>query len=418
MLLKFIVAVTLVCPLIGVWLMERGATGGSINREGFANGASCAFLLYVGLVVLSMKIASRRIFFRDVGLTDTIALRDPREINGRVILLMMLMLVYVLFGVGGIENYRLTTNAGEFRASLGPASGLFGGIILKYIAPSMFAFALMTNVAWSRRRIRSLAVLSLAAIMALIGGAYGYKSSFVLAVLPAAILYYWCSSALVLLPLGIIATCLILFGYYYFASISDIAVAFDMMLDRLFVLQGDVAWLVWELHQTDAPLPNYFNTLPAIAGDRIASFLTGITRDDEYDWVMSHFSLMVTHLSGYPVETILGGHNNTVTVFSEGMLAGGLFGVVLFAMLSGLIISLIYNFIHNKLRANDFAWAAVGASYFVNGVMAWLIAGGVQVVIHISIPVLLYGTYWILRAVSGRPAKLTIRAQSTASLGS
>ncbi len=385
--------------------MENGAFGGSIGREGSPNGATWAFLIYVGVALLTMRLASRSDIFRKFGRIESRTLINPNRVNVRAFLLMFLMLMFVLFGIGGIDNYRATTNSGEFRASLGPIGGLIGGIVLKYVAPSLFAFALMTNIVWDKRRVRSFVVLSLGVMMALIGGAFGFKSSFVSAILPAAILYYWRSSKLVLIPLGMIATCVILFGYLYFTTITDLGIAFSKMVDRLFILQGDVAWLIWDMYQKGDPLPSYSNTLLPIAGDRIASLLTGITRDNQYQWVMGHFSLMITHLSGYSVETILGGHNNTATVFSEGILAAGLFGVVTFALLAGVIVSLNYYFIQNKLTANDFASAAIGASYFVNGVMAWLIAGGVQVVIHISIPVLFYGTYRILCWIEGKPGE-------------
>lgn len=384
--------------------MENRAFGGSIGREGSPNGATWAFLIYIGVALLTMRFASRSDFFRKFGSIESRTLINPSRVNVRAFLLMFLMLMFVLYGIGGIDNYRATTNSGEFRASLGPIGGLIGGIILKYIAPSLFAFALMTNIAWDKRRVRSFVVLSLGFMMVLIGGAFGFKSSFVSAVLPAALLYYWRSSKLILVPLGMIATCVILFGYLYFTTITDIGTAFAKMIDRLFVLQGDVAWLIWDMYQKGEPLPSYSNTLLPIAGDRIASLLTGVTRENQYQWVMGHFSLMITHLSGYPVEAILGGHNNTATVFSEGILAAGPIGVVIFAVLAGVIVSLNYYFIQNKLTANDFASAAIGASYFVNGVMAWLIAGGVQVAIHISIPVLFYGTYRILCLIEGRPA--------------
>lgn len=401
MLFKFIVANCFICPLIGIWLMEEGVFGGSINRTGHPNGATWAFMFYIFVALLTMKAASGGRFFWNVGRAQQFEPVNPEVINRRVLVLMFLMLMFELFGIGGIENYRLTTNAGHFRASLGDFGGVVGGIILKYIAPAMYAFVLLTNVAWDRRRLWSPAVVFSTLMMCLIGGSYGYKSAFVLALLPAAILYFWQSSMLMLLPLGVGATVMILSGYLYYTSVSGIGVAFEKMIDRLFVLQGDVSWLVWDTYQKGLPLPDYYNTVLPILGDRIASFFTGVTIENRADWVASHFSLMITNFSGYSVDFILGGHNNTATVFSEGILAGGLFGVVVFAILVGLLVNLTYNFIINKLRARDFAWAAVGTSYFVYAVMPWLLSGGIQVAIHISIPVLLYGTYFILYKIKG-----------------
>jgi type II secretory pathway pseudopilin PulG len=399
MLFKFVVTISFLFPLVGVRLMENGAYGLSVLKRGYPNGATWAFLLYCSVAFATVLAASKLGLFCNVGKGRPQALRHPGMISLISLLLMVSMLGFLLFGLGGIDNYYRITNAGTFRAALSGVSGALGSIILKYVAPALFAFALMTNVAWNPNRVKSVTVLLLALVMMLIGGSYGFKSSFVLAVLPAAMLYYWRSSPWTLLPLGVAAVCVILLGYVFFAGSLTIGDALDSLVYRLFVLQGDAAWWVWDLHREGEPLPAYTPTLLPMIGDRIFSLVTGITRDKQLEWVMSHFGLMITHLSGYSTEAILAGHNNTGTVFSEGVIAGGLLGVVMFAILAGLIVNLLYNFIENRLEANDFAWASVAASYAVVGVMAWLLSGGVSAIIHISIPVLLLGTYMILHLI-------------------
>lgn len=401
MLFKFIVAVCFLFPLLGVWLMEGGAFGGSVNKTGEPNGATLAFALYCTVALLTVWIASRFSAFRRFGQRSVLPLQKPESVTFRAAVLLLVMLAFLLFGLGGIDNYYGRTNAGEYRASMGAAGGLLYGIIIKYLAPSLFAFAFMTNVAWDNRRMRSGAVLLLGITMMLIGGSTGYKSAFVLAVLPAAILYWWRASPWMIAPLGAVAITLILFGYLYFANIATLAVAVEKMVDRLFVLQGDVAWLVWGKYVNDDPLPPYGDTLWPIAGNRIFSWMTGITPAMELEWITSNFGLMVTHLSGYSTEVIMAGHNNTATPFTEGIIAGGLYGVVIFAVAAGLVVTLAYNFIGNRLKTNDFASAAVAASYFVNGIMAWLISGGLAVLVHISIPVLILITYLLLRSSGG-----------------
>jgi membrane protein implicated in regulation of membrane protease activity len=111
---------------------------------------------------------------------------------------------------------------------------------------------------------------------------------------------------------------------------------------------------------------------------------------------------MITHLSGYSHETIMAGHNNTATVFSEGLIAGGLVGLFGFAVLAGLIIQALYRFIDNRLRANDFIAASIGASYMIMGLMAWLIGGGITAIVHLSIFVAFVWTFILLRLISGR----------------
>jgi hypothetical protein len=402
---KFIVSAAILFPMVGVWLMENGAFGESINKQGYPNGATLAFGLYAGVAFATIWAASDLRIFHSVGCRPTMKLTNPSTINGRVFLLMMSMALFLVFGLSGIDNYLGIKDAGTFRASLSGASGAAGGIILKYLAPALFAFALMTNAAWDKRQVLSPVVIALAILMLLIGGSYGFKSSFILAMLPATILYFWRNSPLTLIPLGAVAVCVIIFGYFLFGRTPDVAVAFGKMTDRLFVLQGDVSWLIWERHQNGEPQPDYVKTLLPIAGDRIFSMITGIDRNqDELQWVMSHFGLMITYLSGYSVEAIYGGHSNTGTVFSEGVLAGGLFGLVLFGVLVGVVVNMLYNFINNRLIANDFAAAAVAAAYSVNALMAWLLSGGLQAAFHISIPLIWVVTVKLLRLM-GRTAR-------------
>jgi oligosaccharide repeat unit polymerase len=405
MLFKFIVGIAILFPLVGIWLMEGGAYGGSVGQRGYPNGATWAYLIYyVAVAFFTMRTLQRTGTFRDAGKRrKPYSLRHPWKINFWCTLIMGAMLAFLLYGLGGINNYYGLTNSGTFRASLTGFSAAIGSIILKYIAPAMFAFVLMTNVAWNPKLVRSGAVLMLSVVMMLISGSYGFKSSFVLALLPAGILYCWRSSPLVLAPLGFVAMCFILFGYMFFASSASIGVALGQMTDRLFVLQGDVPWLMWTRYADGGPFPSYSDTLLPVAGDRIFSFLTGITAADERAWIMSHFGSMITSLSGFSDEVIMGGHSNTGTVFSEGLIAGGIFGVVIFAVFAGGLVNWLYNFIDNKLKANDFASAAVAAAYFVNAVMAWLLSGGIQAAVHISMLVLIPLTYIILDVVRGSP---------------
>src|SRR5882724_5414653 len=163
MLFKFIVAISILFPLAGVGLMENGAWGNSVNKYGHPNGATWAFLVYCGVAFFTMLSASKLRLFHNLGKGRPEPLRNPARINFLSVLLMLSMLGFLLFGLGGIENYYgATNNAGVFRASLAGLSGLFGGVIIKYIAPSMFAFALMTNIAWDPQRVRSAVVFGLA----------------------------------------------------------------------------------------------------------------------------------------------------------------------------------------------------------------------------------------------------------------
>ena len=147
MLFKFVVTISFLFPLVGVRLMENGAFGLSVDKLGYPNGATWAFLLYCSVTLVTVLAASKLGLFHNVGKGRPQPLRDPGTISLVSLLLMVSMLGFLLFGLGGIDNYYRITNAGTFRAALSGVSGALGSIILKYIAPAVFAFALMTNAA-------------------------------------------------------------------------------------------------------------------------------------------------------------------------------------------------------------------------------------------------------------------------------
>lgn len=401
MLYKFIIFTCFAFPFVGIVMMEAGSYGLSINEFGSRNYASEAFLAYSTVVFLTIVTCDKLGIFRNLGKGRPKSLPNPDAVTFNAIILFIPMLAFVLIVLGGLSTLSGVVSAGEFRAALG-GGGALGYLIIKYFAPSIFSYALLTNVATNPRRLMSVPLIILGGLLLITSMSFGYKAAIVLALAPAAMLYFWKSSIWCLVPLAAGAMALIIFGYMFFQDIPTIGEAFQRLTYRLFILQGDVAWKVWDIHASGAPLPPYGPTLPPIVGDRIFSFLTQVTRADPEAWVATHFGLMVTHLSGYSYETIMAGHNNTATVFSEGLIAGGLVGLFGFAVLAGLIIQALYRFIDNRLRANDFIAASIGASYTIMGLMAWLIGGGITAIVHLSIFVAFVSTFILLRLISVR----------------
>lgn len=68
--------------------------------------------------------------------------------------------------------------------------------------------------------------------------------------------------------------------------------------------------------------------------------ISGITSADQSAWVQAHFNLMMTAFSapGYtPAYMLEHGHNNASNAFSEGIVAGGIFGAFIVAVFAGLL---------------------------------------------------------------------------------
>lgn len=179
------------------------------------------------------------------------------------------------------------------------------------------------------------------------------------------------------------------------------------------VLQGDVSWKIWDLHVNGESLLSYVVSLPGVFGDRMFTPASGIDRSDSLAWVPTHFGLLTTHLSGYPIQSTITGHNNTATIFSEDVLMGGLGGVLVISVVAGLLTTVLYCFMEACLLKHRYAEAALAASYFVFGLMAWLLGDGITAILHVSILVGLASGYVLLKIFEGRRAPLSAETYAT-----
>lgn len=397
---RYIVIFCFVAPLIGVLQMEAGSYGASVLQMGHPNSAALAFLIgmlgFVAAAALTLELKPFRF--------DWLTPRPAPVPNDRIWTLatasLVVMALFTLFVSGGISVVLRTIGRGDFRVGLGD-TGAISYLILKYYSPAVMAYLALL---YARRpwydAIIPLAVPAI--LVALIALSFGFKSGVVLAFLPAAVVYFWRLSDWRVLPLGAIALVVIALGYSFFDGLSDPAVILDRLFYRLTVLQGDVAWKIWDLHASGEDLPGYLASLPAIFGDRVFTLATGIDRSMQLDWVTTHFGLLTTYLSGYPIHVIMAGHNNTATVFSEGVLIGGLSGVIGISVFAGVLTASLYRFIDLCLRRHCYVEAALASSYFIFALMAWLLGGGITAILHLSILVGLISGYVLLKFIEGR----------------
>nr|WP_295885349.1 hypothetical protein [uncultured Devosia sp.] len=397
---RYIVLFCFIAPLIGIVQMEAGSYGGSVLESGHPNNASLAFgvgiLAFAAALVLTRELRPFRF--------DWLSARPAPPPNDRIWILatasLVAMAVFTLFVSGGISVVLRTIGRGDFRSGLGD-NGAISYLILKYYSPAVMAYLALLYA----RRPWYDAIIPLAVpavLVALIALSFGFKSGVVLAFLPAAVVYFWRVSDWLVIPLAAVALAGIYLGYGFFDGLSDPATILDRLFYRLTVLQGDVAWKIWDLHVRGDSLPGYLASVPAIFGDRVFTLATGIDSSMELDWVTTHFGLLTTYLSGYPIHVIMAGHNNTATVFSEGVLMGGLSGVIAISAFAGVLTASLYSFIQLCLHRHRYVEASLASSYFVFALMAWLLGGGITAILHISILVGLVTGYVLLKIIEGR----------------
>jgi hypothetical protein len=401
---KLVSAFCFIAPLVGLVAIEMGARLSEFSW-GYPNGSAAAFASYCVVVAASIYFMNRHRMFVRVGAfpvrSDAFELR---AIYGRALVALLPLTAFVVFGIGGYEAIVGRVQSGEFRASLG-GGGAAGYLILKYYAPAILAYTLLVTRR-SGASFFSLRMIAIAVLCGLVALSFGFKSGIVLMLLPAAILIFWNASLRRMILLGGFALSLIILGYLTLGRTEGAKDLLGQLLTRLFVFQADLTWSIWGQFKAGVEFPNYWNTLLPILGDRVFSSITGITRAEPLEWVNAHFNLMATSVSGYPPEAIIAtGHNGSATAFSEGLIAGGVAGVLVIAVFAGAVLTALYMIIDNLIRSNHFAIASVAACYFVMGVMAWLLGGGIAELVHVSIffavvtslPLL----WWISRGVRG-----------------
>ncbi len=396
---KYLVGFVLLTPLIGIWLVEGGEYAASLGFNGHPNGATLAYACYAATVAIVAWFCSGR----RSGAPQRFA--DPRPADAQLrvfgknlLLVSSLFLAIFLFGFGAINVWAGTIGKGEFRTGLGPL-GAIPNLMTKFILPALLAYAAALFCKSTKRRsLRRLLAANFALIF-VIGASWGFKSTAFIVLVPALLIIYWRIDFLALLKLVLAFLLLLVAFFYQFdVDVETYAEVHTFLFTRITVIQGDVSWYIWDKHVEGEPFPNYWPTLLAAFGDKLLT-LFDLSRGNFFEWTLYHYDLMITYLAGVPLDQIEEGHSITATPFSEGLVAGGVWGVAFFALLGGLLVGRMHAFIQHSLRRGRDARAAIGATYFCFYIFAWLNGGAVVQLFHISVWVALAATLLAFKAM-------------------
>lgn len=379
----FIVFVT---PCLGLWLVESGEYGPSIGQTGYPNGATLAYVvcwLIVVLIAWWVATLGRR---KGNGQIRVGAAEDEhfRHYAINLIFLDAIFLFVHLFVFGGIDVLRGTVDKGEFRVLLGPY-GAVAFMMIKFIVPTLMAYAAFLYRLSTPSRFNRILLITNVLIVVLIGAGWGTKSLSAAMLMPALLLLFWrvTLKQLGLIGVGVVVS-FIAFSYYFDLASDDLVSTLDFVWRRATVLQGDVPWLAWNHVVTGGPLPNYGKTLLAVFGDRTLTALLGVDPVNYSQWVDYHYGLLITEFVGSPLWQVEGGYSVTGTFFTEGLIAGGRAGVLLFSVIGGVAVGFVVRRISQARDANRPVAASLWANYFCFIVFPWLNSGGITNFLHIS----------------------------------
>ncbi|MDP2820537.1 MAG: oligosaccharide repeat unit polymerase [Polaromonas sp.] len=408
---KYLIALVLGTPLIGIWLVERGEYALSVGIGGYPSGATVAYALYVvNILVVALMFS----FFcnkqNTVSRPPTTAKAEKvfRQFSKLFLILTLLFLLLMLFGFGAINVWIGSIPKGEFRAGLG-TFGAFPNLMTKFIVPALLAYSTLLFLRTTKKNSNKIYLFSNMAVAFLIGSTWGFKTTSAAMLLPAFLVMYWSIRIVTMLKLaGFVVFTMLIFFFIFDSEIEGSTDVFSYLLSRVTVIQGDVSWYIWTIYADGEEFPRYFPTLLAAIGDTTLT-LFGLDRNDQYNWMLFHYDWMISYLAGIPLEIIAAGHSITGTPFSEGLVAGGVFGVFVISSVAGAIVGLMYRWLGHLLHNGNDIGATICATYFCFNVLPWLNGGAITQLFHISNIVGLIATVLLILIMQKRKTILNNR---------
>lgn len=390
---KYLFLFTLLTPLIGIYLVEDGEYAGSVGKDGHPNGAFEMFLVYV---IIAITVALLVIFYRKKRLNrirekselveENIHENETSYVVFSIAMMMfnLLLLVIFLFFFNAIGVWMGSVDKGVFRTSLGS----FGSIaynLTKLTCPSLFAYATLLFMKTRRKKMHSLLWMANIFVLIILGSTWGFKTTGIMMLMPGFVLLFWKVSVRVLLTLALGFSAVIYASFQFFdvGHVGEVD-PLTFLFHRLTIYQGDVSWLLWGKYAEGGDFYNYFPTLMAGFGDTLLVRIADMDKDNLADWMLYHYDYILNYSAGIPLHMIAGGHNVVGTPFSEGLIAGGVMGIIIFAGIVGLITGTMYNLIKRFLFKSNKVLSALLATYFCFNVFPWLSGGGITMLYHIS----------------------------------
>jgi hypothetical protein len=409
---KYLIVFFLGAPLLGIVFMEGGEYGWSIGLEGHPNGASVAYVGYALIFVLFAFLGGMRwksqAVFPDTQ-TGKLEVQYGPYIAG-VLLVECVLLVILLFVFDGFRVWTGEIEKGVFRSNLG-TFGSFVFMSTKFLIPGLLAYGACLYLQVDRKGTNRLFWWAACGVAFVCGSTWGFKSTSMFMLFPSFLIIFWhiTPRQVVLMGLAVVVS-LVGFSFWFDAgSISD-ANVFESLWFRSTVLQGDVSWFVWEQFVRGETFPTYGWTLLTFVGDNIFTAVTGIDRSQTILWSEYHYDYMLNFLAGRPLYESSEGGSIIGTIFSEGLIAGGIPGLIFFAALGGLLVGWIFRELSRGIAEGRIVRVALLSTYFCWVVLPWINGGGIVQLFHVAIIAGMAAIYVAIMLLNGSVTRSARRA--------
>ncbi|UTC44448.1 hypothetical protein [Treponema sp. OMZ 857] len=391
-------------PAVGILLMELGFISLEVGT-GHYNGAtivyvlSCASIWMIYRTKLYAKMPIRRA-------NTVLSAGKVRNYFNIVVVFDLLVLFFCLFVLGGIKVWLGQIEKGQFRINFG-VLGPFAYLLYDYIVPTNVLILTLLYIKCDKReRNKNRVVLVISYLLTmLIASTWGAKSFIITILLPALSILLYESSLRRVVKVGGIGFISIILAAIFFegknfsfslASFSKANFTYSnsanssliAVLYRLSVLQGDIPWKIWDIYVTDShnTFFDYGKTYISIIPDSILG-LFGINIHDYARYVQYHYSLQLTYLFGRTIPSNvqeIGAHNVTGTWFSEAVIAGGWYGIVLLSVFLGFLARFIRIRIDRYVRYGNISKLVIAVLWCYSVLFPVISSGGCSAFFLIS----------------------------------
>ncbi|RNL81624.1 hypothetical protein ED312_18620 [Sinomicrobium pectinilyticum] len=394
----------LLLPFIGLFYIEGGALGG------YPNNSTYPYMLYLFSFFLGYRVFIKRAIKVKKGeFVNT--MRVPAKnfnsvrLKKRILFGLFVLLFISLFAFNGIDVLMGSMSKGEFRSQMG-YFGFIMAIPTKYIFPALFTRLCCVYYVNKTQGLKRLKLdwffYTCCLFVVIFGFTFGDKTMAITMLLCGLIVLFWQRTRIShVFFFGLFSlVILILTGYLFddFLKGRSIEGVLDYIEVRAFALSGESSWKVWDLYIHDRVNFDYFSTLLGVLGSGLIYFLLGISKYSVIAYKFN-FGTAVTALL-YPgaIDLINSGlWNITPTAYVEGLLAGGIIGIIIFGIFGGIVFAHIYRKISKGFYTKNYAKVSIFVVYFVNAYSAWLMSGGITTLFH---PVTIMGilaAYYVIR---------------------
>lgn len=401
-----ILVLFIACSSIAMAMIESGYYCNMISEQGHFNGATFAYVAFWGIFLIAYKLSIKKNIAAKI---FSFPVRQATAINHGsfliyVTLAHLIFLLLTLFFFGGIDVILGEIHKSEFRTNTVGAHGLgsLAFAIRKMISPSISAYLAFWLLNNEKTRRNIAIVASNIAFSFIIGASWGFKSTAFLTIMPALIVLFWdVSNRRFITTMVVFIAVAMLFSIFYDHKNGWALVLY--LFERATVSQTEASWKIWDLFINGQLHLSYFKTYASSLGDKFLSMAFGINKEDYINFISYHYTLAATNLV-YPYpEAIKSGTDMATILFSEALIAGGYFGLLIFPIVAGVFTGVYVGVMRLAMLSYYPKTVAVMSSFFVYYVLFWLFCGDTPAFLHVSnffYIALTVVTLWLMEKIS------------------